>query len=114
MTKCHVFVALLLVALIGSNAWWAYRVLDAGVTETYMSASLDTTAELLGQTLALLPVVARPDTTRQDIINAALVKNDPVGPFEKEGYVWVGQLGLQFNAQGKLIKAVTPSGLPSQ
>ncbi len=88
--------------------------LDAGVTQTYMSASLDTTTELLDQTLAVLPVVARPDATRQDIINAARVKNDHVGPFEKDGYVWVGQLGLQFSAQGKLIKAITPSGLPSQ
>ncbi|HNG55621.1 MAG TPA: hypothetical protein PLR85_19735 [Nitrospira sp.] len=114
MTKCRVVVALLVVALIGSNAWWAYRVVDAGITQTYMSASLDTTTELLDQTLAVLPVVARPDATRQDIIDAARVKNDPVGPFEKEGYVWVGQLGLQFSAQGKFIKAVTPSGLPSQ
>ncbi len=114
MTKCRASIAVLLLALIGSNAWWVYRLIDAGITHTYMSASLDTTNELLNQSLAILPVVARPGASRSDIINAALVKNDPVGPFEKEGYVWVGQLGLEFNEQGKFIKAVTPSGEASQ
>lgn len=114
VTKCRVSIAVLVLALIGSNAWWAYRLLDAGITQTYMSASLETTTELLNQSLAVLPVVARPGSTRNEIINAARVKNDSVGPFEKEGYVWVGQLGLKFNEQGQFIKAVTPSEEASQ
>lgn len=114
MTKCRVAVIGLLLVVVGSNAWWAYRLLDAGISYTYMSASFDTTAEQLHQALAVLPVVARQGASQDDIIKVARIPDDTVGPFEKEGYVWVGQLGLQFNEHGQFIKAVTPSDIDSQ
>jgi hypothetical protein len=105
--RSRITIVLLVLALVASNAWWAYRVLDAGITHTYMRASFDTTSETLTQALAILQVVAKPGATRSQVLAAAKLPNDPVGPFEKEGYVWVGQLGLQFNEQGQLVKAVT-------
>lgn len=107
MRKYRVTIGLLLVALVSSNGWWAYRLLDAGITQTYMRVSFDSTSEALAQSLNILPIVARPGATRNQILAAAQVPDDSVGPFEKEGYVWVGQLGLQFNEQGQFIKAVT-------
>ena len=111
MSKSRITIVLLTFAFLASNAWWAYRVLDAGVTQTYMRAEYDTKSELLHQTLSVLQAVAKPSASRNEVITAARIPNDPVGPFEKEGFVWVGQLGLQFNEQGRLVKAVAgPSG----
>ena len=107
MNKCRVSVIALVVALVASNAWWATRVLDAGITQTYMTASFETTAELLNQTLAVLSVVAKPGVSRDEVITTAKSKGDTAAPFEKDGYVWVGQLGLRFNEQGRFIKATT-------
>jgi hypothetical protein len=54
LRKFQVAIGLLLPALVASNVWWAYRVLDAGITHTYMRASFDTTSEALTQSLAVL------------------------------------------------------------
>jgi hypothetical protein len=51
-----------------------------------------------------------PGATRNQVVAAAQLANDLVRPFEKEGYVCVGQLGLQFNEQGRFVKAVTATG----
>ncbi len=106
----RIAIGALLASLLLSNGWWAYRLLDAGITQTYMRASFDTTHEQLTQTLAVLQVVGKPNATRTTIIEAARLPNDTVEPYEKDGYVWVGQLGLQFNERGQLIKAV--AGIP--
>lgn len=96
----------LALALVASNAWWAYRLVDAGITQTYMRGTIDDTAEALRQTLALLPVVARPGISKAEVIAVARLPGNATEPFEKEGFVWVGQLGLRFDDQGILIKAV--------
>lgn len=114
MTKHRLAIVALLIVLFATNVWWAYRMIDSGITHTYLKASFETTNELLSQSLAILPVVARHGAKRSDIIKAARVPNDSTEPFEKDGYVWVGQLGLQFNAQGEFIKAVTPFALDNQ
>jgi hypothetical protein len=108
--KARITTVLLVAVLVITNAWWAYRILDAGVSQTYLRASQDSTAELLSQSLAVLQVVAKPQPSRSEIVKAAAVPGDTVGPFEKDGYVWVGQLGLQFNEQGRLVKAVAGTG----
>jgi len=114
MNKCRVSAIALVVALVASNAWWATRVLDAGIIQTYMTASFETTAELLNQTLAVLSVAAKPGVSRDEVITAAKSKSESAVPFEKDGYVWVGQLGLRFNEQGRFVKATTSSSLGSQ
>jgi hypothetical protein len=94
-------------ALIGTNAWWAYRVLDAGISQTYLRASFDTANDMLKQTLAILPVVARPDALRSEVIAAAQRVGASIDPFEKDGYTWVGLLGLKFNEQGRFVYATS-------
>jgi hypothetical protein len=106
VNRSRITIILLAVALVASNAWWAYRLLDAGMSQTYLRASYDTTSEVLTQTLAVLPVVAKPGASRAEILAAARIPNDLVGPFEKEGFVWVGQLGLKFDEHGRFVKAV--------
>ena len=96
----------LALALVASNAWWASRLVDAGITQTYMRVTIDDSGKALRQTLALLPAVARPGISKAEVITVARLPGDSTEPFEKEGFVWVGQLGLRFDDEGKLIKAV--------
>ena len=105
LSKIRLIIVLLTVALIASNVWWAYRLLDAGVTYNYMEVALEDNKQSLRQALALLPVVARPGVTRAEILEAAHLPEDSFAPFEKEGFVWVGKIGLKFNEQGQLVEA---------
>lgn len=88
--------------------------LDSGITQTYARASQETTSELLAQTLAILPVVVKAGVTRNEIVSAARVPNGKTEPYEKEGFVWVGQLGLKFTASGQFEKAVAGPEAPTQ
>jgi hypothetical protein len=114
LNKPRIAIAALALALVASNAWWAYRLLDAGISLTYSRASQEATSELLSQILAVLPIVAKPGASRSEVLAAARIPNDPTGPFQKEGFVWVGQLGLQFNEQGRFVKAIAGPSAPGQ
>ncbi len=94
-------------ALVVSNAWWAYRLLDSGVTHAYQSASLEESQQALAQSLAVIKAMAVSNHSQQSIIDAARAAWPGVEPFEKNGYIWVGRLGLRFNAAGRLVEAIT-------
>jgi hypothetical protein len=61
----------------------------------------------LDELLAILPVVIDPKAKKEAVIKTALLNNDPELIFEKEGYVWVGRLGLKFDKNNRFVKAVT-------
>lgn len=102
MSNTNLKLAVLIAALVTSNLWWAYRVLDAGVSVTYREAVNE---QALAQALALLPAVARPDATRSEVEDAARAAAPSSDPFEANGFVWVGKIGLKFNKQGRLVEA---------
>jgi hypothetical protein len=106
MKKSTIIIIVLSTALIGSNAWWAYKMLDFGVSYTYQGVSLEESSQALSQSLAIIKAAATPDANRDSIIKAARKAWPGSEPFEKEGYLWVGRLGLRFNEQGRLIEAV--------
>lgn len=106
MRRSTAAIAGLATALVVSNAWWAYRLLDAGVTHTYQSASLEESQQALAQSLAVIKVMAVSNHSQQAVIDAAKAAWPGVEPFEKDGYLWVGRLGLRFNAAGRLVEAV--------
>ena len=110
MSKSGWIIAALVAMLVLTNAWWAYRASDQGLTYTYAEASSRDNAMALTQVLAVLQASAKPNATRQTIIDAALrAAGDPFNRqsvFEKEGYVWVGKIGLAFDQGGKLQGAV--------
>lgn len=93
------------ILLVTSNLYWAYRLLDAGVSYTYLQSSYDDARGTALQALALLPEVARPDATPQKLIAAANRIQPNAEAFEKEGFVWVGEIGLRFDSSGKLVEA---------
>ena len=106
MTRRSVLVIVALaVLLVASNAWWAYRLLDAGVSATYREVSLENHRTALGQILAIIPIALRPGATQPEILRAAQKDGNPE-VFEKDGYVWVGRVGLKFDGAGHLVEVV--------
>ncbi|TJY60992.1 hypothetical protein E4T66_10135 [Sinimarinibacterium sp. CAU 1509] len=106
MSKSKVAITLLGVALIASNAWWAYRMLDAGVSFTYQGVSLEECQQGMAQALATINASAGHGASRSVVVAAAQKAWPSSEPFEKEGYLWVGRLGLRFNEFGQLVEAV--------
>jgi len=109
VSKSKVTILALAVTLLASNAWWLYHMLDTGITLTYQDVSLHDTREALDQALAILPLVARPDASRAQVLSAAASAAQYPDSFEKDGYIWVGRLGLKFNEGGQFVKAVASS-----
>lgn len=94
---------LLLLALVLSNAWWAVQMVDASITHTYAEDSRVHAERALSQSLAILPLVARGADRESVLATASSAHGTAAEAFEKEGYVWVGELGLRFDAQGRLV-----------
>ena len=107
MTRSNIAIAGLVAALVGSNAWWAYGALDRGVSFTYLQASYDSNTQLMNQSLAVLRTVLASKIGRNEVVRAAQLGDTGIQPFEKDGYVWVDQLGLKFDKQGNLTHAIT-------
>jgi len=104
MRKAAIAISVLAVALVVSNAWWAYQLLDAGVSYTYQGASLEESQQALSQTLAIIYLMSSGDASRDQIVTAANKARSAGEPFEKNGFPWVGQLGLRFSDDGKLVE----------
>lgn len=106
MKKSTVTIFLLIVALIASNAWWADHAIDLGVSYTYQGVSLEENQQGLSQALAIINAMAVKGASRAEVVAAAQMARPSSEPFEKEGYLWVGRLGLHFNETGQLVEAV--------
>jgi len=106
MKKSVIIIILLIFSLVGTNAWWAYRLLDAGVSFTYQGESLEENQQALGQTLEIIKALTLSNVTREKIVAAAQKSWCATEPFEKEGYLWVGRLGLRFNKDNQLVEVV--------
>lgn len=107
MIKSKTAILLLSIALLGSNAWWLYHAIDAGVTSAYREASWRENHAALAQALAILPVAAQPDSTPAQVLSAAKSAAATKESFQKDGYTWVGELGLRFDTAGRLSKVKT-------
>ena len=107
MSRSAKLAILLTLALIASNCWWAYRLIDLGVSLTYARDGQTEANQLASQTLAVLNVIVSPEPTRMRVISAASVAAKSADPYEKLGFTWISGLGLKFNANGQLAKVVT-------
>lgn len=107
MRRTTVAISLLTIVLVVTNAWWAYRLLDAGVSYTYQGASLEENQQALFQALAIIKALGTNNASREQIVQAAQAAWPSTEPFEKDGYLWVGRLGLRFNQAGHLVEAVS-------
>ena len=99
-------IAILIVLLLASNAFWLYQAVDTGVTVSYRGQQTYELEETRKQLMATLPDIAI-HATKDEII-AAASKHTDQKVFEKEGCTWVGWIGFKFDESHKL-KAVSPS-----
>lgn len=106
MHRSTVVNSLLVATLVVSNAGWAYRVLDNAVTCSYRQASLEESQQALSQALAIIRATGSGNPSKASVIAAAQAAWPAVEPFEKDGYLWVGRLGLRFNPAGELVEVV--------
>lgn len=88
--------------LVVTNLWWAFQLLDSGVTQTHIGVSLNDNQIALSQTIAVAKEATRPGSTRESIVAAAMQGQGEINPFEKDGYLWVGRIGLKFYNDGRL------------
>ena len=102
-------IAILGAALVLSNIAWAFNAFDVGISRSYERASYNVDSDALTRALAVIPVVAKQPSSKEEIIRAAQRKGDSVDVFEKDGVTWIGSLGLRFDATGKVVKACTAS-----
>ena len=100
-------VSTIITVLVGATLWWAYAAIDCGITKTYVSVSGETSAEVAGQLLAIVPIVAANPTDRAAVLAAASSAAKNAVPSEKGRYTWVGQLGFRFGADGRLLHVTT-------
>jgi hypothetical protein len=111
MRKNSYLVAALIVALVATNAFWIYKTVDSGVSHSYLSDSYQAARSTALQALAILPVASRVNSSQADVVAAAAKEGGGSDPFEKDGYTWVGYLGLKFDTNGRLVEA-KPSADP--
>ena len=106
MKRSSIVITTLAVGLIVTNVWWAYRVFDLGVSQTYREVSFEDHRVALAQALAIMHVAIRPDATRAKILEVARREAQYPESFEKEGFVWVGRLGLKFDGNDRLVEVI--------
>jgi hypothetical protein len=105
MKASTVAISLLSVLLVGSNLVWAYTVFDAGISHTYLEDSYYRARSTAKQAIAVISAASNESATRQSVIDAAARVEPGAQVFEKEGFVWVGDIGLRFSDSGRLVEA---------
>jgi hypothetical protein len=97
-------------ALVLSNVWWLYHSVDSASAASDRDTQYRSEHLALAQALAVLPVAARADSTPADVLAAAKAGSG-IDSMQKDGLTWVGELGFQFAANGRLT-AVEPAWEP--
>ena len=99
-------IGLLGVALVASNAWWLYSAVDVAHAYTDQQSALRLSDEALKQALAIIKATGDQEASRENVVAVAIESaNAPGEPFEKDGFLWVGSLGLRFSESGRLVEA---------
>jgi hypothetical protein len=107
MRRSTIVICLLILGLVVSNLWWFGLLLDAGITATYRDDSFDRHHRALGELLAVVPAAVDPAATRESVLGVAREAAGDETLFDKEGFVWVGQLGYRFDDDGRLVEVQT-------
>ncbi len=82
------------IALIGSNVFWVYAIVDNGVTITYMQSSMDYLQSQLEQTIVLSNMDLVGLSTQEALLRIGK-DVDGFDPFIKEECIWAGQVCMQ-------------------
>lgn len=107
LNKTTFTISLLSVALLLTNSWWVYRLVDAGISYTHQGVSLEEERKALSGALAIITTLGSGDASREQVIQAVLEAWPSAEPFEKDDYVWIGRLGLRFDDSGRLVEVIS-------
>ena len=91
------------ILLILSNVFWMFQLLDSGISVTHRSQYIEQLESTNKQLKTLLPAMTE-KLSKEEIISIADTFSEG-DVFEKEGYIWLGDLGFKFNGD-KLISVV--------
>lgn len=89
--------------LVVSNVWWLYESFDNAITASYRDNELARNQQALANALKLMPLLDEGLGKTELISRAEVLFEDD--SFDKDGCVWVGNLGLKFDEEGRLIHA---------
>ncbi len=91
--KSKLAIILLVLALIGTNAYWLFVIIDQGITQTYMDSSLEMSQKQYEQSVILSNLELNGMSSEEAIKR---IGKDVYGsePFIKEGCIWAGQVCL--------------------
>lgn len=106
MKRTAIVIVVLVALLLGTNLFWLYTVMDGAVASAHQRQAYEDARSTAHQTLAVLTEVAGGTATRQGVIDAAVRAHPGTEPFEKDGFVWVGSVGLRFTEDGRLAEVV--------
>jgi hypothetical protein len=104
MNRSKIIILVLLILLIATNVWWAFQAFDHGITITYTIGSLDDHKQALDQALMIIPEITSGRGSREEIINSMESRFGLSDGLNKDGYIWIGKLGLRFDDSGKLLE----------
>lgn len=102
MGKPKLAIVVLIAALIASNLYWFFRMIDHGYHITDMQTTFDNCVTATDQVFSLVPILASGEYSREDIVKAAKGDDPEMFVFEKEGYLWIGRIGIRFSAEGRV------------
>lgn len=95
--------SLALAASLATNAWLGIRLLDAGVTQTYMGDSIERNRMALLQCIAVTNAFLDSGARREALIGKAKTVSGVDTMFSNDGHYWVGPFGMDFDEEGRLI-----------
>lgn len=101
MPTAKIVSVILLIALIGSNAYWLYSSIDTGISYAHLSDTTVRCQKMLQVAVAVIPVAADPDSGTAEVINAAESASGGKS-FDKNGLVWISGLGLGFDGAERI------------
>lgn len=94
--------SLVLAASLAANAFLAFRLVDAGVTQTYLEDSIQGNRTALLQCIAVTNEVLASAARKEVLIAKAKSVSGEHFTFSNDGHLWVGQFGMHFDESGQI------------
>lgn len=94
---------LALATSLAANAWLTFRLIDAGITHTYMGDSIQKNRTALLQCIAVTNDFLASGARREALIEKAKTISGVDFTFSNDGHFWVGPFGMDFDEDGRLI-----------
>ena len=112
MSRSSAWIALLTIALVASNAWWAVQTRAGQKVASHdrltsVSESLELSDRAVVQAFSAIQATALPGATKSSVISAVskATRYDQRICFGDEGVVEVGVIGLKFDKNERLVGA---------